>query len=108
MIDPTELTPERIADQALVSAAIKASGLSASAFAREILVRNPRAIFRMLAGEVPLSPVVRAKCRGVIERAEEDKEWAKVPPDPLTITDGAGDDYIRYYLRQRKANTSTD
>jgi hypothetical protein len=57
-------------DPELVSAAIKASGLSASAFARDVLVRNPRTVFRMLKGETPLSDPVRAKCEAIVAGAK--------------------------------------
>lgn len=62
-------------DPELVSEAIKASGLSASAFAREVLVRAPRTVFRMLKGETPISAPVRAKCEAILAGDE-----TSVPP----------------------------
>lgn len=40
-------------------AAIKASGLSASAYARQVLIRSPRTVRRWLAGDSPLPEAVR-------------------------------------------------
>ena len=39
---------------ALLRAAIKASGLSASAYARDVLVRDPRTVRRWLKGDSPI------------------------------------------------------
>lgn len=45
--------------QALLRAAIKASGLSATAYARQVLIRNPRTVRRWLAGDSPIPEAVR-------------------------------------------------
>ncbi len=46
---------------AALRAAIAASGLSASQFARDILWREPRTLRRWLAGESPIPEAVRVK-----------------------------------------------
>lgn len=40
--------------------AIRASGLSASAFARDVLIRDPRTLRRWLAGQSPIPKAVLA------------------------------------------------
>lgn len=49
-----------VTDAELIRAAIEASGLSVRRFAREVLVRDPRTVFRWLAG-APLPRAVREK-----------------------------------------------
>jgi hypothetical protein len=44
----------------LLARVIAASGLSASAFARDVLLREPRTIRRWLAGDSPIPAVVGA------------------------------------------------
>ena len=44
---------------AQLRAAIDKSGLSASAYAREILIRSPRTVRRWLAGHSPIPEAVR-------------------------------------------------
>lgn len=51
----------RDAHVSLLRRAIKASGLSNSAFARQVLARDPRQIRRWLSGESKLSKAVLAK-----------------------------------------------
>ncbi len=46
-------------DRELIRAAIDHSRLSASRFAREVLIRDPRTVRRWLAGEFPLPSEVR-------------------------------------------------
>lgn len=53
-------------DPELLAAAIQASGQTATAFCRDVLVRNPRTVFRWLAGTSPLPNVVRAKCHEIL------------------------------------------
>lgn len=43
---------------ALLKDAIKRSGLSTSAFATDVLIRDPRTIRRWLAGEFAIPPIV--------------------------------------------------
>lgn len=43
----------------LLRSAIEASGLSASAFARQVLLREPRTIRRWLSGESPVPSIVQ-------------------------------------------------
>lgn len=58
-------------DKELISAAIKASGLSVRGFARDVLTRDPRTVWRWLAGENPLPAAVRERCEAIL--AEGDK-----------------------------------
>lgn len=53
-------------DAELLSKAIEASGLSVRRFADVVLVRNPRTVWRWLAGENPLPEAVRTKCEQLI------------------------------------------
>ena len=53
-------------DKELISAAIEATGLSVRRFAREVLVREPRTVWRWLAGENPLPTAVREKAEQII------------------------------------------
>lgn len=53
-------------DVELLSATIKASGLSVRAFAREVLVREPRTVWRWLAGDNALPAAVREKCEALL------------------------------------------
>lgn len=54
----------------LLRDAIKKSGLSASAYATEVLVRDPRTIRRWLEGKFPIPPAVidwlKRKAKGVV------------------------------------------
>lgn len=45
-------------------AAIQASGLSASAYARNILIRDPRTVRRWLAGDAPIPKSVLDYLKG--------------------------------------------
>lgn len=49
-------TPE---DVRCLRAAIKASGLSATQYAKQILMRNPRTVRRWVAGHSPIPEAVR-------------------------------------------------
>lgn len=49
---------EQLGDRELISRAIKASGKSVRRFAREDLVREPRTVWRWLAGENPIPRAV--------------------------------------------------
>lgn len=53
-------------DPELISAAIKASGLSVRRFAAEVLIRDPRTVWRWLAGENPLPLAVRTRCEAIL------------------------------------------
>jgi hypothetical protein len=53
-------------DPELISAAIRASGLSVRRFARETLLRDPRTVWRWLAGDNPMPELVREKCRAIV------------------------------------------
>ena len=53
-------------DADLLSAAIKASGLSVRRFAADVLTRDPRTVWRWLAGENPLPRAVREKCEAIV------------------------------------------
>ena len=57
-------------DTELLSTAIKASGLSARRFAVEVLVRDPRTLFRWLSGSNPLPQAVRAHLEKLVRAAE--------------------------------------
>lgn len=46
-------------DSELLSTAIKASGLSARRFAVEVLIRDPRTVFRWLRGLTPEGDVLK-------------------------------------------------
>jgi hypothetical protein len=59
-----------VTDPELISAAIKASGLSVRRFAADVLTRDPRTVWRWLAGENPLPAAVRAKCEAIVAAAE--------------------------------------
>ena len=60
-------------DKELISKAIEVSGLSVRRFAREILVREPRTVWRWLAGENALPTAVREKAEEIISNAEKPK-----------------------------------
>jgi hypothetical protein len=53
-------------DPELLSAAITASGLSVTAFCRDILVRNSRTVWRWLNGDSPIPLVVLERCRIIL------------------------------------------
>lgn len=55
-----------LTDPELLSLAVKASDLSVRRFAREVLTRDPRTVWRWLAGENPLPDAVRQKCKAII------------------------------------------
>ena len=57
-----------MSDAELLRAAIAASGLSVRKFA-DVLVRDPRTLFRWLSGESPLPKAVRKKCEAIIREA---------------------------------------
>ncbi len=58
-------------DRELLSAAIKASGKSVRAFARDVLTRDPRSCWRWLAGTNPLPRAVRERCEAIIATPHE-------------------------------------
>lgn len=66
MIHETVSIPD-MTDAEILSAAIKKSGLSVRRFAREVLVRDPRTVWRWLAGDNPLPRTVRELCERAIE-----------------------------------------
>lgn len=66
-------------DRELISAAIKTSGLSVRRFARDILTRDPRTVWRWLAGENPLPQAVRAKCESILASVPTDDTPGTVP-----------------------------
>lgn len=56
----TTLAKARVTlDVVRLRAAIKASGLSATAYARQVLMRNPRTLRRWVAGTSPIPEAVR-------------------------------------------------
>lgn len=57
-------------DKELLSRAIEVSGLSVRQFAKQVLVREPRTVWRWLAGENALPTAVRAKAEEIIRTAE--------------------------------------
>lgn len=61
-------------DPELLSAAIKASSLSVRGFARDVLTRDPRTLWRWLAGENPLPLAVRTKCEAIIAAAAKEPD----------------------------------
>lgn len=64
-------TAEPVTDVELLSAAIKASGLSVRRFAHDVLTRDPRTVWRWLAGENPLPHAVRERCEAIISAAPQ-------------------------------------
>lgn len=56
MMQTITVRPEQNDDCELLAAAIKASGLSSGAFARDLMGRNDRTIRRWLAG-APIPPI---------------------------------------------------
>lgn len=64
------LAAERISDKKLISLAIASTGLSVRKFAAKIVIRNPRTVWRWLAGENALPVVVREKCEDLIVASE--------------------------------------
>ena len=65
-------------DSELLSAAIRASGLSVRRFGRvHFPLSNERTIWRWLSGESPMSSKVRALCQLVIDEAAVDDEGAE-------------------------------
>lgn len=74
-----ENTPP-VSDPELLSAAIAASGLSVRRFAREILLREPRTVWRWLAGENALPALVREKCAAIIQ-STPDSRAGEASPD---------------------------
>ena len=58
-------------DRELLSAAIRASGLSVTRFAVEVMTREPRTIFRWLSGESPIPAIVRAKLERDVAGGEQ-------------------------------------
>ena len=61
--------PDPIADLALLSAAIRLSGLSARQFAVRVLIRDERTLRRWIAGKSPIPKAVRLKCESLISSA---------------------------------------
>ncbi len=57
------------ADMALLSETIKISGLSVRKFAAEVLTRNPRTVWRWLAGDSPMPEAVRVYCEKAVTKA---------------------------------------
>lgn len=64
------LTNPRMTDKELISAAIEASGLSVRRFAKEVLTRDPRTVWRWLAGDNPMPQAVRKRCADILKEAE--------------------------------------
>lgn len=58
-----------MSDADLLRRAIAASGLSVRKFARDVLTRDPRTLFRWLSGESPLPRAVRERCERIIADA---------------------------------------
>ena len=56
-------------DPELLSAAIQASGTSARAFARKVLVCNERSVYRWLKGTYNLPRLVREKCETIVAQS---------------------------------------
>jgi hypothetical protein len=61
-------------DKELISKAIEKSGLSVRGFARQVLVREPRTVWRWLAGENALPAAVREKCETLVAEPESKEE----------------------------------
>lgn len=58
MTTPGPVLP--VSDRAQLLAALRASGLTAAAYARTVLIREPRTVRRWLAGQAPIPQTVRA------------------------------------------------
>lgn len=58
-------------DKELISAAVEASGLSVRRFAKEILTRAPRTVWRWLAGTHPMPQAVRERCADIVKEAQQ-------------------------------------
>lgn len=56
--------PDALAPPALLRAAIAASGLTTSGYARNVLIRDPRTVRRWLAGTSPIPAAVLAHLAG--------------------------------------------
>ena len=54
----------------LLREAVRTSGLSAQAYARKILMRNPRTVRRWLAGDSPIPEAVRDFLAGNTKRSK--------------------------------------
>ena len=61
-------------DPELLSLAIERSGLSVRQFASEKLTRDPRTVFRWLAGDNPLPKAVREYCTQLIIETAQPEE----------------------------------
>lgn len=72
--DTVTATLEAMTDPELLSFAIKVSGLSVRQFAADKLTRDPRTVFRWLAGDNPLPKAVREYCTRLIEQQQEATE----------------------------------
>jgi hypothetical protein len=68
-----------VTDPELLSAAIKVSRLSVRQFARDVLVRDPRSVWRWLAGETKLPAAVRQHCERLLASAPSDDASASDP-----------------------------
>lgn len=60
-------------DKELISAAIEATGLSVRRFAREVLVREPRTVWRWLAGENALPTAVRERAQQILDEKKPEE-----------------------------------
>ena len=60
-------------DSELLSAAIKASGLSVRHFARDVLTRDARTVWRWLAGDNLMPRAVRERCEAIIAATETEE-----------------------------------
>lgn len=70
MADPPEMD-----DQELLSRAIAGSGKSVRRFAREELVREPRTVWRWLAGENPVPAMVREHLQEYVAAHPPPEGW---------------------------------
>ncbi len=74
-------------DIQLLSAAIAVSGMSVRSFARDVLLRDPRTVWRWLAGDNPMPQIVRGACDaflanklGNMTDAERAAHWERMNP----------------------------
>lgn len=64
---PTSAGGNHVTAQQQLQAAITASGLSAQAYARTILTRDPRTVRRWLSGDSPIPEAVREFLEGLVK-----------------------------------------
>ncbi len=85
MDEKTTNTP----DQNLISAAIRASGLSVRRFAADVLTRDARTVWRWLAGENALPRAVRERCETILANSPENSPDFATSQQSADMTGGA-------------------